>query len=135
MNLRVGFRNFLLLVAMLAPPATQAQAPVEERGRAALQQGQQRTGLTYRDLEQARYDARLAEQDMLNARDAHTAAQQQATLRQRELDAAQKALAAARARVAAAQQAYDKAVSDVDAAHRAAKQVPLGGAAPVTPAR
>lgn len=95
-----------------------------------LQQGQYRTGIAYRELEQARYEARLAEQDVLNLADAHKAAQQQAELRRRELDVAQKALETARARLAAAQKTYEREVNAVDAAHLDAKQVPLPGAAP-----
>lgn len=106
-------------VALCACGAVQAQAPVEEPSR-TLQQNQYRTGVEHRALEQARYDAKLAEQDVLNMRDAHAAAQQQADARKRELDAAQQALAATRARLAATQKAYDQAVTAVDAAHRAA---------------
>jgi hypothetical protein len=124
----------LAAVMLCTAVAVHAQAPVEERGR-TLQQGQYRAGIAHRALEQARYDAKLAEQDVLNARDAHSAAQQQAAARKSELEAAEKALAAARARVAAAQRDYDSEVSAVDATHRAAKQVPLGGAAPAPVAK
>ncbi len=124
---RLWILAIVLLAACAAP--TLAPAPVEDHGR-TLSQGQYRAGIAYRELEQARYDAKLAEQDALNARDAHAAAQQRAMARKRELDTAEQAFAAARARAAAAQQAYEKEVNAVDAAHRAAKQVPLGGAAP-----
>ncbi len=120
MNMRRSILTAALCVAGLA----QAQAPVEDRGD-ALRQGQYHAGVAWRELEQARHDAKLAEQDVLNLRDAHVAAQQQADLRKRELDAALKAFGAARARLAATQQAYDKAVSAVDAAHRAAPSLPL----------
>ncbi len=79
--------------------------------------------MVYRHLEQVRYDAKLAEQAVLNARDVHTAAQQQTALRQRELEAAQKVLTAARTRVTAAEQAYEKEISAVDAVYRAGQPV------------
>lgn len=125
----MSMRRWILAAVLCAATGVQAQVPVEDRGD-ALRQGQYRAGVTYRELEQAHYDAKLAEQDVLNLRDAHAAAQQQADQRKRELDAAQKAWDAARSKLAATQKAYDQAVDAVDAAHRAAKQVPLGGAAP-----
>jgi hypothetical protein len=102
----------------------QAPAPVEERGQALLQ-GQYRAGVALRELDQARHDAKFAEQDVLNARDANAVAQKEAAFRKGELDAAEKALAAARARMKAAQQAYDDALRSVDA-------LPRSGAAPET---
>jgi hypothetical protein len=128
----LNMRLSILAAVLCAAGMAQAQAPVEDRGD-ALRQGQYRAGVAHRELEQARHDAKLAEQDVLNLRDAHTAAQQQADLRKRELDAAQKTLEAARGRLAATQKTYDQAVNAVDAAHSAAKQGPLGGAAPVAP--
>lgn len=110
----------LCVLALLAGGAAQAQAPapVEERG-SALQQGQYRATVTHRELDQARYDAKLAEQDVLNARDANAVAQKEAAYRKSELDKAEKALAAARSRLQAAQQRYDEAVRAVDALPRA----------------
>jgi predicted lipid-binding transport protein (Tim44 family) len=107
------------LLALAGSAAVQAQtpAPVEERGQ-ALQQGQYRAGVAHRELERARFDAKLAEQDALNARDASAAAQKEAAARKRELDAAEKSLAAARVRLQAAQSAYDDAVRAVDAVPR-----------------
>ncbi len=106
----------MLLTACLA----QAQAPVEDRSK-TLPHSQYRAGIAYRVLEQARYEARLAEQEALNAQDAHQAAQQQAEVRKRELDAAQKSLAAARARLAEAQKTYER---EVDAANAAPRPAP-----------
>ena len=102
--------------------AAQAQAPVEERGQ-ALQQGQFRAGVAHRELEQARHDAKLAEQDVLNSRDANAAAQKEAAFRKGELDKAEKALAAARARLQTAQRSYEDALRAVDAVPR---PVPAG---------
>ena len=115
MNRRWWISGCLLLVASVV----QAQAPVEDRSR-ALSQGQYRAGMAYRTLEQARYEAKLAEQDALNAEDAHKAAQQQAELRKRELDAARQALTAARARLTDAQKNYEREVDAVNAVPRPA---------------
>lgn len=108
----------LLMAAVFISGAVRAQspAPVEERGQ-AMRQGQYRAGQAHRQLEQARHDAKLAEQEVLNLRDVHNAAQQQADLRKRELEAAQKAFAAARGRLVEAQKVYD---SEVDAVNRSA---------------
>ena len=133
LNMRqMNIRQWIFVAVLCAAGGAQAQAPVEDRGD-ALRQGQYRTGVAWRELEQARHDAKFAEQDVLNLRDAHAAAQQQADQRKRELDAAQKAWDAARGKLAATQKAYDQAIDAVDAAPRAAKQVPLGGAAKQVP--
>jgi chromosome segregation ATPase len=118
-NMPMKTACWMMAVALFAVGWVQAQggATVEERGR-SLQQGQYRAGAAHRQLEQARHDAKLAEQDVLNLRDAHAAAQKLADQRKRELEAAQKTLAAAKSRLSAAQQAYDKEVAAVDAAHR-----------------
>lgn len=100
------------LLALGTAAQAQTSAPVEERGQ-ALQQGQYRAGAAHRELEQARHDAKLAEQDVLNSRDANAAAQKEAAYRKGELDKAEKALAAARTRLQSAQRAYDDAVRAV----------------------
>lgn len=105
------------VLALLAGGAVHAQAPVEERG-SALQQGQYRATVTHRELDQARYDAKLAEQDVLNARDANAVAQKEAAFRKSELDKAEKTLAAARGRLQVAQQRYEEALRAVDALPR-----------------
>jgi len=116
-DLRMKTRTWIFTGLLLAAGFAQAQAPVEDRSR-AVQQGQHRAGIAHRELSQARHDAKLAEQDVLNLREAHAVAQQQADQRKRELDMAQKTLAAARARLSAAQQVYDREIGSVDAAHR-----------------
>ena len=106
----------LLLVALAAA----AQAPVEDRaGREqAIQRGQQRAGAAYSDLQQARHEAKLAEQEFLNAQEAQRAAQKQAEEMKLQLDGAKKALDAARQKEAQARKAYDGALDDVDRARR-----------------
>jgi predicted lipid-binding transport protein (Tim44 family) len=111
--------SLIFLLVLSASVHAQTQAPVEDRVQ-ALQQGQYRAGSAHRALEQARHEAKLAEQDVLNLRDANAAAQMEAAFRKGELDKSEKTLAAARARLQAAQRAYDDAVGAVDAVPRAA---------------
>jgi len=106
------------LVALLASAAAGAQVPVEDRTsrEQAIQSGQQRTGAAYRDLQQALYESKLAEQDFLNAQEASRMAQQHADEMKRQLDAAKKALDAARQKETQARKRYDEALKDVDRA-------------------
>jgi septal ring factor EnvC (AmiA/AmiB activator) len=112
-----------LLCVLAAAAAAQAQkpAPVEDArgGEAALLQGQHRAGIAYRELQQARYESKLAEQDVLNAEEAWRAAQKHADELRRQLDVARKALQTARSREAAARAAYDKEVDAIDRLQRA----------------
>ena len=115
----------LLMMIALAGTATVAAAqkpvPVEEPAQqqeTAIQRGQYRAGQAYRELQQAQYETKLAEQDVLNAEEAYRRTQQQNDELKRQLEAASKALAAAKAREAAARQAYDKEVDAVDRLQR-----------------
>ena len=91
-----------------------AQAPVIGPGSTedAVLQKQRHAGATYRELQQAQYEAKLAEQDFLNAQDA--VAQQPSDERRRQLETTKKALAAAQAKAAQARKRYDEAVSGVE---------------------
>lgn len=112
-------RSLLLLLACLAvATVAQAQAPVEDltSREQAIQRSQQKTGAAYRDLQQAQFEAKLAEQDFLNAQEAQRAAQKQADEMKRQLDAAKKALDAARSKEAQARKRYDEALGGVDGA-------------------
>lgn len=104
----------MLVVSALAA----AQAPVDDlAGREqAIQRSQQNTGVAYRDLQQARYEAKLAEQDFLNAQESQRAAQQRADEAKRQLDAARKSLDSARQKEAQASKRYDEALKSVDQA-------------------
>ena len=95
-----------------------AQAPVLGPGSAedAVLQKQRHAGAAYRELEQARYEAKLAEQDVLNAQDAAT--RQPSEERKRQLETARKALATAQAKVDQARKRYDEAVSAVEQAFK-----------------
>ncbi|MDH5535504.1 MAG: hypothetical protein OEZ08_08045 [Betaproteobacteria bacterium] len=101
--------------------AAQQQVPVEELGREreqAVQRGQFRAGQAYREWEEARYQATLAEQDVLNLEDSYRRWSRETAELERKLDAAKKALAAAKAREAVARQSYDQAVKAVDDVRR-----------------
>lgn len=108
------------LVLLLLAGAAAAQAPVEDRsGREqAIQSGQQRAGVAYSNLQQAQYEAKLAEQEFLNAQDAQRAEQKRAEEMKQQLDGAKKALDAARQKEAQARKAYDEALTDVERARQ-----------------
>lgn len=110
-----AYALFAMLVLM---PSAAAQAPVQDAGarEQAIQSSQVGASTAYRELEQAQYERKLAEQDVLNGQDAYQAAQEQAVERKRQLDAARKALEAARAREAQARKRYDEALARVDRA-------------------
>jgi hypothetical protein len=102
------------LVLAFAPAFAAAQTkpvPIEERAvgkpSAALPQ-QQRTSAAYRAMQQAIYDAKLAEQDYVNTQDAHRAAQQRADALKAELEKATRARDAAKAKEAAARKTYEE---------------------------
>ena len=93
---------------------TQKPVPVEERSSNAapsLLLQQQRASITYRDVTQAAFDTKLAEQDVLNTQDAYNAARERADLQKAELDKALKARDAAKAKEAAARKRYDEALN------------------------
>jgi hypothetical protein len=104
------------LAALLLAQQALAQAPVEERRPApdAVLDAQQKTAAAYRALTQAQYDAKLAEQDFLNAEAAYKAAQKQADASKQYLDAAKKKLDEARVRESAARKAYEQATNITD---------------------
>ena len=111
----------IALAGIACIAAAQKPAPVDEPARkqeAAVQRGQYRAAQAYRELQQARYEAKLAEQDVLNAEEAYRRVQQQADELKRQLTAARKALAAAKAKEAAVNQRYEKEVNAVDEVQR-----------------
>lgn len=113
--MRSRFERGLAAVALMtAAWLAGAQAPAIGPGSAedAVLQKQRHAGAAYRELQQAQYEAKLAEQDFLNAQDA--LAQQPSDERRRQLETTKKALAAAQAKVAAARKRYDEAVSGVE---------------------
>lgn len=82
-----------------------------------LEQRQQQTGAAYRRLEQMRYEAKLAEQDYLNAKAAYDRSKA-------EFDAASKAYSAARAREQAADRDYQQGLRSVDELYGGGKSEP-----------
>lgn len=121
--------RFILMVALataVAFPGRAQQKPAavqdaSSRKEEALQSGQYRAGQAYRELQDARYRTKLAEQEVLNAEEAYRQAQQQSAELKRRLDEAKKALAAARAEEARAQRRYERELEAVDKAYRGAK--------------
>jgi len=103
-------------ILWLTVPGAAAQAPAGQAGaqEALVREKQQQAGAAYRALEQARYEAKLAEQDLLNAQDAHNAAQKQVDERKKQLDAAKKAADAAQAKVAQAHKRHENALTGVE---------------------
>lgn len=105
----------IVLLCVLAAAPVLAQAPPEER-RAAVQQAQLRASAAYRELTEAQFQAKLAEQDYVNTQDAYRAAMQTAEEIKRELDKTKKALDAAKAREAQARKSYEAALDAVEQA-------------------
>ncbi len=101
---------------MMAAATSLAQVPVEATRlpQEELLRGQQRTGLAYREMQQAEYVAKQAEQDYRQADADYKAAQRRAEELQRSAAAAKKRFDAAKAKEAAARKAYDAAVNAVD---------------------
>lgn len=117
---KYGLTILLACAATGAVAQAQKPAPVDDlSGREGMVlQSQQRAGMAYRQLQQAQYETRLAEQDYLNAEDARRLAQKQADELRRQAETAKKALDAAKAKEAAARAAYEKEVNTVDRLQR-----------------
>ncbi len=108
-----------LLFATLAVTAAVsgfAQAPVEDvrQRKDAILDGQQKAGAAYRELQQAGYASRQAEQDFRQADADYKSAQKRADELKRVADAAKKNLDAAKAREAKIRKSYDAALNSVD---------------------
>ncbi len=109
-----GLLPIVLLGGLVAATAV-AQQPPEDRS-AAVQQAQVRASSAYRELTEAQFEAKLAEQDYVNTQDAYRAAMQRAEDIKRELDKTKKALDAARASEARARKNYEAALDAVEKA-------------------
>jgi hypothetical protein len=105
----------VVLLGMLAAATAVAQAPPEERS-AAVQQAQIRASAAQRELTEAQFEAKLAEQDYVNTQDAYRAATKTAQDIKHELDKLKKALDAAKEREARARRAYEAALDQVEKA-------------------
>jgi chromosome segregation ATPase len=108
----------MLLAACAAPARDPAKVQDVGRNADALEQRQQRTGAAYRELEQVRFELKLAQQDWMNADAAYRAAQNTANELKQQADKAHQALVAAQAREAQARAAYDQAMRGVDELYR-----------------
>jgi hypothetical protein len=120
-------RGFPACVLLAVAMSAAAQGSVQGAGEReqAIQRGQIGASAAYRSLEQAQYEKKLAEQDVLNSEEAYQAAQEQAAALRRHLEAARKALDAARAKEAAARKRYDEALAAVDRAFGKPKSVKM----------
>jgi len=107
------------LLGCLSAPV-RCQAPVEDLTSRdqAVQRGQLKAAAAYRALQEAQYEAKLAGQDVLNAREAQQVAQKHADEMKRRLDEATKALASVQEKESRARKDYDAALADVDEAFR-----------------
>ena len=112
-HFRILTALWVALIGVAASGSLSAQAPVQDltSREQAIQRGQLSAGAAYRELQEARHQAKLAEQDYLNAQDRLNVAQKQAA-------ATKKALAEARTREAQARKRYDEALSNVDRAFK-----------------
>jgi septal ring factor EnvC (AmiA/AmiB activator) len=100
------------LLAQQPAPATKS-APADRRPGEAPVLEQQRVGIAYREMQQAQFEAKLAEQDVQNTQDAFNATRARADTLKAELDKAVKARDAAKAKEAAARKRYDDALNAV----------------------
>lgn len=108
-------RTLLLVVAAAIATGAFAQPPAGDRS-VAVQQAQMRASAAYRELREAQYELKLADQDYINTQDAYRAAQKPAADIKRELDEMKKALDAAKVKEARARKAYESALDDVEKA-------------------
>lgn len=90
-----------------------AQSPSANQS-PAVQQAQIRASAAYRELTEAQFQLKLAEQDYLNTQDAYHAATKSAENIKRELDKMKKALDAAKIRETQARKDYEAALGGVD---------------------
>ncbi len=108
-------KALLMTLVLAAATAALGQPPVGDRS-VAVQQAQMRASAAYRELQQAQYELKLAEQDYVNTQDAYRAARPPAEDIKRELAKMKKARDAARRREARARQAYEAALDAVEKA-------------------
>lgn len=114
-------RSFIVMLFAGAAIAAAAQdsVPVEQLGREreqAVVSAQVRAGQAYRDWQNAQFEAKLAEQDVLNLEEAYRRSSAETAEFKRQLDAAKKAFAAAQARAVERQKTYEQAVEAVGSA-------------------
>ena len=108
-------RALALVMGTLIAASAPAQSPPANQSPAA-QQAQIRASSAYRELTEAQYQLKLAEQDFVNTQDAHSAAAKTADDIKRELDRMKMVLEAAKLREARARKDYEAALEAVDRA-------------------
>jgi hypothetical protein len=113
-------KRYLFVIFVFGIALTQVQgsaiAQATQNTEAALQAARFRAGEAYRQLQQAQYEAKLAEQDYLNAQEAHRVAQNSEASKS-AVESTRRALDVEQAKVAAARKAYEKEVNTVDRLH------------------
>ena len=108
-------RAFSFFFGALIAACAFAQSPSVNQSPAA-QQAQIRASSAYRELTEAQYQLKLAEQDFVNTQDAYRAAAKTAEDIRRELEKMKKTLDAAKLREARARKDYEAALDAVDRA-------------------
>jgi hypothetical protein len=106
----------LLTLTSVPPAQAQTAKPVESDASKADQARllqQQRVTATYRELQQAAFEAKLAEQEVVNTQDAYNTTRARADALKSDLDKFVKTRDAAKAKEAAARKRYDDALSAV----------------------
>src|SRR5262245_17708971 len=98
------------LMAVTSVAGAQSASGPDTR-EAALQHKQRQAGAAFSELQKVQYEAKLAEQDFLNAQDAHASTPSEE--RRQQLENAKKALAVAQAKVEQARKRFDDAVAAV----------------------
>jgi predicted nucleic acid-binding Zn-ribbon protein len=108
-------RTLIFVLLTMASAAGYAQAPVEDARQRddTLQRDQQKAGAAYREMQQAQFAAKRAEEDLLQADADYKGAQTRADELKRHADTAKKNLDSARAKAEQARKSYDAAVNAV----------------------
>ena len=108
-------RLLILVLLTMANAAGHAQAPVEDarQRQDTLQRDQQKAGAAYREMQQAQFAAKRAEEDFRQADADYKAAQTRADELKRHADTAKKNLDAGQAKAEQARKSYEAAVNAV----------------------
>ena len=109
-------RLLAILLLTMATTAGYAQAPVDDtrQRRDTLQRDQQKAGAAYREMQQAEFAAKRADEDFRQADADYKAAQTRADELKRHADTAKKNLDTGHAKAEQARKSYDAAVDAVE---------------------
>jgi predicted nucleic acid-binding Zn-ribbon protein len=111
-----GMRLLAILLLTMATTAGYAQAPVDDarQRQDTLQRDQQKAGAAYREMQQAEFAAKRADEDFRQADADYKAAQTRADELKRHADTAKKNLDTGHAKAEQARKSYDAAVDAVE---------------------